>query len=281
MVGTTTKQKFDPAAHLHKHGWKGKGTALKHGHATRPLAIVQKKTLSGVGKDRDEAVPFWDHIFASTAASLSLPNSGTSTPITIPSSSKTQMVKNTSWQTHTTSTLPISVLTGREVARRGLYSRFLRGAVLSEEFEDLEEGSSEQIGAAGPSASIGIKNMGQEREPARDEGKESERGKKKEIKAGEESKEKKKMRREAKAKRKAEKAAKALLASAVEVPVKESSIKSSSKMKKREAKVEKAVEVSEGREKINVSKKKRRKGDGDAELEGHKKGKKRKSVIEK
>jgi nucleolar protein TMA23 len=27
---------------------------------TRPIAVVQKKTLSGVGKDRDEAVPFWD-----------------------------------------------------------------------------------------------------------------------------------------------------------------------------------------------------------------------------
>lgn len=34
--------------------------ALKNGHATRPLAVVQKKTLSGIGKDRDEAVPFWD-----------------------------------------------------------------------------------------------------------------------------------------------------------------------------------------------------------------------------
>ena len=75
MVNT----KFDPAAHLTKQGWKGKGTgmldltqyslrsqlihvipALKHGHATRPLPVVQKKTLSGIGKDRDEAVPFWD-----------------------------------------------------------------------------------------------------------------------------------------------------------------------------------------------------------------------------
>lgn len=34
--------------------------ALKQGHMTRPIAVVQKKTLSGVGKDRDEAVPFWD-----------------------------------------------------------------------------------------------------------------------------------------------------------------------------------------------------------------------------
>lgn len=34
--------------------------ALRNGHATRPLAVIQKKTLSGIGKDRDEAIPFWD-----------------------------------------------------------------------------------------------------------------------------------------------------------------------------------------------------------------------------
>jgi hypothetical protein len=51
---------FDPAAHLEKQGWKGKGTALKNGHLTRPLAVVHKKCLGGVGKNRDEQVPFWD-----------------------------------------------------------------------------------------------------------------------------------------------------------------------------------------------------------------------------
>lgn len=61
---------FDPADHLAKQGWKGKGTgedvavvlipALRDGHAKRPIAVVQKKTLSGIGKDRDEAIPFWD-----------------------------------------------------------------------------------------------------------------------------------------------------------------------------------------------------------------------------
>lgn len=34
--------------------------ALKQGHATRPLAVVQKRNLGGIGRDRDEAVPFWD-----------------------------------------------------------------------------------------------------------------------------------------------------------------------------------------------------------------------------
>jgi hypothetical protein len=77
---------FDPNQHLLSQGWQGKGTgesslevcssrefgsvshrrlvdllpALKDGHATRPIAVVQKKTLAGVGKDRDESTPFWD-----------------------------------------------------------------------------------------------------------------------------------------------------------------------------------------------------------------------------
>jgi nucleolar protein TMA23 len=79
MVDTKNKR-FDPAAHLTKQGWKGKGTgqccypqlwltslgiqltrlALKDGHATRHIATVKKNTLSGIGKDRDQAIPFWD-----------------------------------------------------------------------------------------------------------------------------------------------------------------------------------------------------------------------------
>ncbi|KAK4684085.1 hypothetical protein P7C73_g6118, partial [Tremellales sp. Uapishka_1] len=123
---------FDPAAHLTKQGWKGKGTALKHGHATRPLPVVPKKTLTGIGKDRDTAVPFWDHIFASTASTLFSP----STPTT-----------SSSWQTlefgvHPSQRKPAMSATARsrrEVARRGLYSRFFKGTALSEEHTPVEE----------------------------------------------------------------------------------------------------------------------------------------------
>ena len=81
LNGQMTNVKFDPAQHLTKQGWKGTGTgirlhstsplfmvrlksfhtlALKNGHATRPLPVVPKKSLSGIGKDRDQAIPFWD-----------------------------------------------------------------------------------------------------------------------------------------------------------------------------------------------------------------------------
>ena len=41
-------------------GWAGKGSALRHGAIAKPITLTQKKTLAGVGKDRDEAIPFWD-----------------------------------------------------------------------------------------------------------------------------------------------------------------------------------------------------------------------------
>lgn len=51
---------IDGHAYLVKQGWGGKGTGLRHGAIARPVTVTQKKTLSGVGKDRDEAFPFWD-----------------------------------------------------------------------------------------------------------------------------------------------------------------------------------------------------------------------------
>jgi len=51
---------LDVAGHLTSFGWKGHGTALREGAIARPLLVSQKKSLSGLGKDRDEAFPFWD-----------------------------------------------------------------------------------------------------------------------------------------------------------------------------------------------------------------------------
>ena len=51
---------LDSHSYLVSQGWAGKGTGLRQGAISRPLAIPQKKTLAGLGKDRDEAFPFWD-----------------------------------------------------------------------------------------------------------------------------------------------------------------------------------------------------------------------------
>ena len=47
-------------SYLIAQGWQGTGEALREGAISRPVIITQKKTLAGVGKDRDEAFPFWD-----------------------------------------------------------------------------------------------------------------------------------------------------------------------------------------------------------------------------
>ena len=51
---------LDGHSYLVKQGWTGKGNGLRHGSISRPLAIPQKRNLAGLGKDRDEAFPFWD-----------------------------------------------------------------------------------------------------------------------------------------------------------------------------------------------------------------------------
>ena len=51
---------FNGSKYLESYGWKGKGTALREGAITRAPAVAQKRTFAGVGKDRDEAFPFWD-----------------------------------------------------------------------------------------------------------------------------------------------------------------------------------------------------------------------------
>ena len=51
---------LDGHSYLVAQGWGGKGTGLREGAISRPLAIAQKKNLAGLGKDRDEAFPIWD-----------------------------------------------------------------------------------------------------------------------------------------------------------------------------------------------------------------------------
>jgi len=51
---------LDGYSYLTSYGWSGRGTGLRNGAIDKPIAIPQKRNLAGVGKDRDEAFPFWD-----------------------------------------------------------------------------------------------------------------------------------------------------------------------------------------------------------------------------
>jgi hypothetical protein len=61
---------LDSHSYLTSQGWSGKGKGLRDGSLVRPLAIPRKRTLAGVGKDRDEAFPFWDHLFSAAAKAI-------------------------------------------------------------------------------------------------------------------------------------------------------------------------------------------------------------------
>ncbi|KAG6857142.1 hypothetical protein H0H87_008712 [Tephrocybe sp. NHM501043] len=131
-------------------GWSGNGTGLREGAISRPLAIPQKKNLAGVGKDRDEAFPFWDHLFTAAAKSIQLKFASddesdedlASTEIkrtTTGILSNRRPVTGVSVNTSGTSTpdasdiiprLNLLSVAKRNAARSNLYSRFFRGPIL-------------------------------------------------------------------------------------------------------------------------------------------------------
>ncbi|KIJ17752.1 hypothetical protein PAXINDRAFT_175542 [Paxillus involutus ATCC 200175] len=146
-------------AYLTSFGWAGTGAGLRRGAIDKPLAVPPKKNLAGLGKDRDEAFPFWDHLFTAASkaitikvssddedadedpskstASLSLKRTTTGiisnrppvsgTPAT---ASGTATPDSDVSGAGTLTRLSLIATAKREAARRGLYSRFFRGPVL-------------------------------------------------------------------------------------------------------------------------------------------------------
>ncbi|KAJ7761607.1 hypothetical protein DFH07DRAFT_867738 [Mycena maculata] len=146
---------LDGHSYLVSQGWTGSGTGLRQGAISRPLAIPQKKTLAGLGKERDEAFPFWDHLFSAASKSIQIKISGdgsdsdgsdpepnanislkrTSTGILSNRRPVTGATAGSSGSTtpdveDTPPRLSLLATAKREAAKRGLYSRFFRGPVL-------------------------------------------------------------------------------------------------------------------------------------------------------
>ncbi|KAJ6585104.1 hypothetical protein B0H19DRAFT_924757, partial [Mycena capillaripes] len=142
---------LDGHSYLVAQGWTGSGTGLRQGAISRPLAIPQKKNLAGLGKDRDEAFPFWDHLFSAASKSIQVkissgddsddsdlePNAGvslkrTSTGILsnrrpVTGASAENSGATTPDVDDTAPRLSLLATAKREAAKRGLYSRFFRG----------------------------------------------------------------------------------------------------------------------------------------------------------
>ncbi|KAH9179159.1 hypothetical protein EDB89DRAFT_1925661 [Lactarius sanguifluus] len=149
---------LDGHAFLVNQGWSGAGTGLRNGSISRPISVPQKRTLAGIGKDRDEAFPFWDHLFTVAASAIQIEcfssddedgdastrNVHSSTldlrqtstgilsnlpPVVGTPISSDDITPDTA-SGSSTPRLSIMALAKREAARRGLYSRFFRGPVL-------------------------------------------------------------------------------------------------------------------------------------------------------
>jgi hypothetical protein len=160
---------LDGHAYLLDQGWKGKGTGLRQGAIAAPLVVHQKKNLAGLGKDRDDAFPFWDQfslflysrngwaikrfcsVFAAAAKSIRITvdpsddEGSTSTSSMTQTSPHQPLARTTTGilsNRRPTSGAPIttdhsscpgsSLLAAakREAAKKGLYAGFCRGPVL-------------------------------------------------------------------------------------------------------------------------------------------------------
>jgi len=69
--------KFNPGDYLKGLGWKGEGTGLHEGSRAKPVTVAKKTSLSGLGKDRDVAFPWWEMVFKNVAGKVGATSSTT------------------------------------------------------------------------------------------------------------------------------------------------------------------------------------------------------------
>ncbi|KAI0345975.1 hypothetical protein BDW22DRAFT_1353621 [Trametopsis cervina] len=166
---------LDGHQYLVSQGWKGRGTGLRHGAIERPVVVVQKKTLAGIGKDRDEAFPFWEHVYSAAASAIKVKlyesdseDTDESTPAITLQRTSTGIISNrrpvtgvpaahsgtatpSSSGASGSSTPRMSIMAAakQEAARRSLYSMFFRGPVLGtdpvEEIQTVESQDAKTI----------------------------------------------------------------------------------------------------------------------------------------
>ncbi|BGP58279.1 hypothetical protein JCM8202_000959 [Rhodotorula sphaerocarpa] len=153
---------FDAGTYLRGLGWQGPGSSLnnsKDGRA-KPVTVVQKKTLAGIGRDRDTSFAWWDAIFSSVANKVGTAQpeqQRTTTGILShrPPPSKLNAYdedrsKSGSETPKTGLNLDAMAAVKLEQARRQLYSGFLRGTVINATTKEEEKGTA-ATGAASSS----------------------------------------------------------------------------------------------------------------------------------
>ncbi|KZT18438.1 hypothetical protein NEOLEDRAFT_1173578 [Neolentinus lepideus HHB14362 ss-1] len=147
---------LDGHAYLSSQGWPGTGSGLREGAVSRPVIIIQKKTLAGIGKDRDEAFPFWDHLYSAAAKAIKLKVADSDEedsadteqsssviiartrtgilsnrrPVEGTPASSGAVTPDSGSSDSSGPKLSLLTLARKEAAKKGLYSMFFRGPVL-------------------------------------------------------------------------------------------------------------------------------------------------------
>ncbi|KAF8842131.1 hypothetical protein BDN67DRAFT_948116 [Paxillus ammoniavirescens] len=279
-------------AYLTSYGWAGTGTGLRRGAIDKPLAVPPKKNLAGLGKDRDEAFPFWDHLFTAASKAITIkvssddedadedPSKPTATlslkrtttgiisnrpPVsgTPASASGTATPDSDVPGAGTLTRLSLIATAKREAARRGLYSRFFRGPVLGPDGDP-------SVGTTPDSTpeSSSVSTPAPERVDDTAKVTETARGNKKRksedrTETREERRERKRLRRERKAAKTAKKAKKAEKAEKAEAEAESADgLEDGRKARKRRDKAAKLT----GDEKHRTPKKKRKRDEESAEV---------------
>ncbi|KDE06342.1 hypothetical protein MVLG_03379 [Microbotryum lychnidis-dioicae p1A1 Lamole] len=145
---SSTKTTFSPHIYLQSQGWTpGQPLTSAPNARARPITIVHKMTLSGLGKDRDRSYNWWEVVFEGLAGKVKKEHDRTSTGLISPLPPRPQPSALDSHYQSTPST-STSTSTGTstggggglnweamghakmEIARRQLYASFLRGTVI-------------------------------------------------------------------------------------------------------------------------------------------------------
>ncbi|KAF8133772.1 hypothetical protein EV363DRAFT_1397186 [Boletus edulis] len=198
--------------YLTSYGWTGTGTGLRKGAIAKPLAIPPKKNLSGLGKDRDEAFPFWDHLFAAASKAITIKVSSDDEdadeskdhiddPPTPLARTTTGILSN-----RRPGRLSLLATAKREAAKRGLYARFFRGAVLGPD-DDSCASHSVSLSCEASSVSTPVSERVGDQEDVRETDKSKKRKAEDRAETKEERRERKRLKRERKAAKAAKKAA--------------------------------------------------------------------------
>ncbi|GAA5857279.1 hypothetical protein JCM9279_002111 [Rhodotorula babjevae] len=160
-------QQFDSATYLRGLGWAGPGSSLNNsaGGRAKPVTVVQKKTLSGVGRDRDTSFAWWDAVFTSVAKKVTgdkTEHHRTSTGIL---SHRPPPPDGNAYEPLTDmqkSGLNLDAMAAvkLELARRQLYSGFLRGTALSgsggdDDKKDEKRGKEDAVASGAGEAAAG------------------------------------------------------------------------------------------------------------------------------